>query len=84
MRASGQTDPAPASARKLSPRTFFAALLGGALLLFAVLNSQTVTIHWIVRTTDTPLIVVIVASGLVGFAVGWLLARRQAAHRKAK
>jgi uncharacterized integral membrane protein len=81
MSASGKTEPAVASARKLSPRTIAAAVLGGLVVLFAVVNLQTVTIHWIVTTTDTPLIVVIVGCGLIGFAVGWLMARRAAHHR---
>jgi uncharacterized integral membrane protein len=78
MPTSGQTGPAVASKRKLSPRTITAAVLGGLLVLFAALNSQTVTIHWIVTTTQAPLIIVIVGCGLIGFAVGWLLARRRA------
>jgi uncharacterized integral membrane protein len=83
MSTSDQTKPAVASERKLSPRTITAAVLGGLLVLFAALNSQTVTIHWILGTTQTPLIVVIVGCGLIGFAVGWLLARR-AARRDAR
>ena len=81
MSASGKTEPAVASARKLSPRTIAAAALGGLVVLFAVVNLQTVTIHWIVTTTDTPLIVVIVGCGLIGFAAGWLMARRAARHK---
>jgi uncharacterized integral membrane protein len=78
MPTSGPSEPAVASERKLSPRTVIAAALGGLVVLFAAVNSQTVTIHWIVTTTQTPLIVVIVGCGLIGFTVGWLLARRAA------
>jgi uncharacterized integral membrane protein len=60
-----------------------AVVLGALILLFAAVNSQSVTMHWIVTTSQTPLIVIIVGSGLVGFAVGWLLARRRAASRSA-
>lgn len=78
MPASGQTESAVATKRKLSPRTVVAAVLGGVVVLFAAVNTQTVTIHWIVTTTDTPLIAVIAGCGLIGFAVGWLIARRAA------
>ena len=78
MSRSVQTEPTKAPERKLAPRTAIAALLGGLAVLFAVVNSQTVTIHWVLSTTQTPLIVVIVGCGLIGFAVGWLIARRAA------
>ena len=78
MPTSGQTESTVATKRKPSPRTVVAAVLGGLVVLFAAVNSQTVTIHWIVTTTDTPLIVVIAGCGLIGFAVGWLIARRTA------
>jgi uncharacterized integral membrane protein len=64
--------------RKASARVVAAAVLGGLLVLFSVLNSQTVRIHWIVTTSDVPLIVVILGCGLIGFALGWLIARHRA------
>ncbi len=70
--------------RNVSPRTIIAAALGVLLALFAVFNSQTVTVHWIVGTTSVALIVVIAVCGLIGFAVGWLLARRHAAKRNGR
>jgi len=82
MPNSGQSESVLASRRKVSPRTIAAGLLGGLVVVFALVNLQTVTIHWIVSTTDTPLIVVIAGFGLIGFAAGWLFARRSA-HRKA-
>jgi uncharacterized integral membrane protein len=51
--------------------------LGALLTLFAVLNSQSVRIHWIVTTTHVPMIVVIVVCGLVGAIVALLIARRR-------
>jgi uncharacterized integral membrane protein len=53
-----------------------AGVLGALLVVFAVLNSQRVRVHWIVTTHTAPLILVIAASAVVGFAVGWLLHRR--------
>jgi len=67
--------------RRLSASTVAALALGALLVLLAVLNGQSVTIHWIVTTTSAPLIVVIAGCGLIGFAVGWLLARRRARGR---
>jgi uncharacterized integral membrane protein len=55
-----------------------AGVLVVLIVLFAVANRQTVQIHWIVTTTQTPMIVVIAGCGLVGFAVGYLIARRRA------
>jgi uncharacterized integral membrane protein len=79
MSRSGQVEPAAGSARnKPSPRAITALVLLVLIVLFAVANSQTVTIHWIVTTTQTPMIVVIAGCGLVGFAVGYLFARRRA------
>jgi uncharacterized integral membrane protein len=56
-----------------------AAVLGALLALFAAFNSQTVRVHWIFTTTHVPLIVVIVACGLIGAAVMWLVGRRRRA-----
>jgi uncharacterized integral membrane protein len=65
--------------RKGTARLIAALVLGALLTLFAVLNSQSVRIHWIVTTTDVPMIVVIVACGLIGAIVAWLIARRRRA-----
>jgi uncharacterized integral membrane protein len=45
--------------------------------LFAVLNLDEVEVNWIVGTFDTPLIVVIAVSILVGAALGYVAARRR-------
>jgi uncharacterized integral membrane protein len=85
MTPSGPIEPASTSSRnKPSPRMITAAVLGVLIVLFAAVNSQTVTIHWIVTTTQTPMIVVIAGCGFVGFAVGYLFARRRAARRNAR
>lgn len=75
-------DPARQPARKQpSTRVIVVAVLGVLLGVFGVLNSQTVRIHWIVTTSNVPLIVVILGCGLIGFVVGWLLARHRAARK---
>ncbi|HEY3864552.1 MAG TPA: LapA family protein [Solirubrobacteraceae bacterium] len=81
MTPSGQIESSAAPARnKPSPKMITAVLLAVLIVLFAVVNSQTVTIHWIVTTSQTPLIVVIAGCGFVGFAVGWTFARRRASR----
>jgi uncharacterized integral membrane protein len=72
-------EPTARASGKPSSRTITAIVLGVLIVLFAAVNSQSVTIHWIVTTSQTPLIVVIVGCGLVGFAAGYLVARRRAA-----
>jgi uncharacterized integral membrane protein len=86
MSRSGPIEPASRSARnKPSQRAIAAIVLGALIVLFAVANRQTVTIHWwFVTTTQTPMIVVIVGCGLIGFALGYLVARRRAASRSAR
>ena len=83
MSTSGTSESLKPSRRRLSPRTIVAAVIGGLVALFAITNSQTVTIHWIVTTTQTPLIVVIFGCVLLGFVIGGLLGRRSA-QRKAR
>jgi uncharacterized integral membrane protein len=63
--------------RKATARLLAATVLGALLTLFAVLNSQSVRVHWIVTTTHVPMIVVIVGCGLIGAGVSWLIARRR-------
>ncbi len=81
MSTSGPSESPATTKRKLSPRTLVAAVIGGLIVLFAAVNSQTVTIHWVVTTTQTPLFVVIAVTGLLGFALGWLMARRSASRK---
>jgi uncharacterized integral membrane protein len=45
--------------------------------VFAVLNLDEVEVNWIVGTFDTPLIVVIAVSILVGAALGYVAAHRR-------
>ena len=45
-------------------------------VLFAILNSQSVRMHWIVTTTNTPLFVILIVFAAIGFVVGWFVGRR--------
>ncbi len=58
-------------------RLAVAFAMGVVAVLFAVLNLEDVSVNWIVGTTDTPLIVVIVLCLLIGTAIGWTVSRRR-------
>jgi uncharacterized integral membrane protein len=69
------TEDAPA--RRQRARLVAAAVLGALFALFAVLNSQSVRVHWLVTTTSLPLIVVIVVGALIGALVCGLITWRR-------
>jgi uncharacterized integral membrane protein len=62
-------------------RRMVAGLVVGALVAaFAVVNRDSVEVNWLVTTSETPLIIVIALSFLVGAFLGWLtttLSRRR-------
>jgi uncharacterized integral membrane protein len=62
-------------------RLIIAGVLGALIVLFAALNAQDVEVDWILTTTKTPLIVVMIVFALAGTAAGWLLARHRARRR---
>ena len=64
-------------------RLVLAFVAGGLVLAFIVLNTQQVSVDWIVTTTKTPLIVVILLSLAVGgILVAAVLGVRQRASRR--
>jgi len=75
----GDTQQADATRdRKARARLIAAAILATVVTLFAVLNSQTVSVHLILTTARLPMIVVIALCAAIGVAVGWAIARRHA------
>jgi uncharacterized integral membrane protein len=66
-----------ADQRKALAAAVLVVVVGG----FALLNSQQVKVNWLVSTTRTPLIVVIVLSGLIGFGGGVLAGNRRQRKR---
>ena len=64
--------------RKARARLVAAAVLAAVVTLFAVLNSQTVSVHLILTTARLPMIVVIALCAVIGVAVGWTISRRRA------
>jgi uncharacterized integral membrane protein len=74
--------PPEASAGRAEQTRRLVALGALALIvLFAVMNTQEVTINWIVFTTDTPLIVAIAAWTLVGAILGAAVAHSRRKRR---
>ena len=83
MSTSAQSSPKPKPdkrKRREQARTVVAIALAILITLFAVLNTDEVKVHWIFGTTETPLIIVIAVSAIVG-AVLALFAQRQRGKR---
>ena len=59
-------------------------VLIGVIVLVAILNRRQVPIDLVLGTVHVSLVVVIVLSGLCGFAAGWLFFRRREKRRRAK
>jgi uncharacterized integral membrane protein len=62
--------------RKVSTPVVVISVLGILLLLFAVLNTDDVGVDFVADTVKAPLILVIFLSALLGFIIGWFVARR--------
>lgn len=76
--SSGSGERAPAKrSRKETVRLVGAVSVSALVALFAVLNLDEISVNWIVGTAETPLIVVIAISVLIGAALGYLLSRRR-------
>jgi uncharacterized integral membrane protein len=58
-------------------RQIGALVLAGAGVAFAAVNLDEVDVNWLLGTWQTPLIVVIALSMLVGVALGFLVSRRR-------
>jgi uncharacterized integral membrane protein len=58
-------------------RQVAALVLAGAGTAFAVLNFDEVKVNWLFGTWQTPLIVVIAVSMVIGAGLGFLVARRR-------
>jgi uncharacterized integral membrane protein len=62
-------DPPPKE-RDLKSKTIAALAVAVLLIAFGLSNQDNVPIDWLVGTTDTPLIIVIVVSALLGAVLG--------------
>ena len=66
-----------AQRRRLSARQIGAIVLVGAIVVFAIANTQDATIDFIFGDVTLPLFVVIAVIGLIGFGAGWLVRGRR-------
>lgn len=62
--------------RDLTSKTVAAVAVAILLIAFGLSNRDDVPIDWLVGTTDTPLIVVILVSAFLGAIIGALAVRR--------
>jgi uncharacterized integral membrane protein len=82
MVAAVSTPERPPKQRDLTSKTVAALAVAALLIAFGLSNRNDVPIDWLVGTTSTPLIVVIVVSAALGFVLGGLAVRR--GSRKAR
>jgi uncharacterized integral membrane protein len=69
--------PAPTEPSRSVTRKQAASAVGVVVVaVFALINLQSVTMHWVVGTTHTPLIVLVAICVLIGGGVGFLVGRR--------
>jgi uncharacterized integral membrane protein len=69
-------------ARRRRERVIAATILGAVVAAFAVLNLSDVKVNWLFTSGQTPLILVIVISFALGFAVDRLMVLRAGRRRK--
>jgi len=81
MSRQGPVAPTSKRSRREVARTAGLVAVGVLFILFAVLNLERVSVDWIVGSTHTPLIIVIVVSLLVGIVLTHLAERRAAKRR---
>jgi uncharacterized integral membrane protein len=67
--------------RRENVRLVAAATVSALAALFAVLNLEEVEVNWIIGTWDTPLIVVVALSMVLGAGLGFLVARRRSSTK---
>jgi uncharacterized integral membrane protein len=70
-------EPAKSSSRKENTRLVVVAAVSAIAALFAVLNLDEVEVNWIIGTWDTPLIIVVALSMVLGAGLGFLVGRRR-------
>ena len=81
MMPSGGSPPPPGRDRRRDARLVLTGVVAVLLVWFALINLQDVQIHFWLTSAKSPLIVVIVISGVLGVAIA-LLSRRLAGRRR--
>jgi uncharacterized integral membrane protein len=75
------TPEGPKKSRDLTSKTIAAVAVAILLIAFGLSNRDDVPIDWLVGTTDTPLIVVILVSAGLGALIGGLAVRRTSSRK---
>jgi uncharacterized integral membrane protein len=70
-----------APGRDINFKLILLGVLGVLLGVFAVVNTHEVGVDWVVDTVSAPMIVVILASALLGFLIGFLVRGHLAGRR---
>ena len=68
-----EAQPAHDDGRKVNVKLILLGLLAAILVLFALLNTHEVGVDFVFNTWSASLIVVILISALIGFAIGFLV-----------
>ena len=66
----------------VTPGRIVLAVSAGLIVLFAVLNSQEVRMHWLITTTTMPLFIGLLVFALLGLLAGYVLGRRGSGPRR--
>ena len=66
--------------RALVPKTIAAAAVAFVLIAFGISNNDKVPVDYLVFTRDSPLILVIAVSALLGALIGGLIVRRRSSR----
>jgi uncharacterized integral membrane protein len=75
--------PEPVPRSGIAPRWIVAGVGALLLIIFALQNAERVDVDFLVFDAQVRVVVVIVVSALLGFAVGWLVGRPSRMQRKA-
>lgn len=59
--------------RPVNARLIVFAILGVLLVWFALINTESVEVSWILGTSEIPLFWVIVLSAVAGAIIGWIV-----------
>jgi len=73
----------PPAKRRDNARLIAAALIGGVVAVFALLNLNDVKVHWLIASGQTPLIIVILIAFGLGMAADRLFVIRARRKRRA-
>ncbi len=86
MTTDPSTRPTAAVDKRERARRIAAVVVGALIIAFAALNLDEVKVNWILSTWQTPLILVIAVSFVLGLAAGYLVrgrhARGKSAHQR--